>query len=944
MADRKIPTATYRLQFNKAFTFASARAILGYLNELGISDIYASPIFHARAGSTHGYDVVDPTRLNPELGTPEDFESLIETVRNSGMGWLQDIVPNHMAYDGENRMLMDILESGPSSLFFDFFDIDWDYPSESIKGKVLAPFLGSFYGEALEKGEIKLDYGENGLSVGYYNLRLPMNIESYSTVFQRGLGALRRKLGGEHADFIKLLGALYVLKNLPPKEEIKDRTDQIHFVKRMLWELYTTNVDVKDFVDANVARLNGEKGKPESFNDLDQLLAEQLFRLSFWKVATEEINYRRFFNINELISVRMEDEKVFRETHSLIFQLVREGKFTGLRVDHIDGLYDPAAYLKRTRKEAGGAYLAVEKILALDEPLPESWPIEGTTGYEFLNYLNGIFCEKKNEQVFSDIYLRFAGFQTPYLDLVSEKKRLIIGKHMAGDVDAIAHLMKKLSSRDRYASDITLYGLKRGLVEVLAFFPVYRTYVSYEDFGDEDRFRLQEALSRAKESNRGLLLELGFIERFLLLQSGRPLPAEEKNDWIHFIMRFQQLTGPLMAKGFEDTALYIYNRLVSLNEVGGDPGRFGVALETFHQFNGIRQRLWPHAMSATATHDTKRGEDVRARINVLSELPQEWEKKISRWRRLNPKRSGIKGREVPDRNDEYFLYQMLVGSFPLDGDAEGYRERLKAYMIKAVREAKVHTEWLKPDAAYEDGFVSFADEFLKTEPPTKFLSDFLPFVEKVAFYGMQNSLSQTVLKIASPGVPDFYQGAELWDLSFVDPDNRRPVDFDKRTRLLEELKRREKEDRAVLIRDLLQRWTDGRIKLYTIYKALNFRRTQKYLFHSGDYLPLQASGKVKENVCAFLRRKEAGWVLTAAPRLVTRLTGAGAAPLGEGAWGKSVLALPEDAPDRWRNIFTEEELETSHTDGKKQLRVAEVFKSFPVAMLTPTEKVEGFKG
>jgi len=935
MADHKIPAATYRLQFNKAFTFASARAILGYLNELGISDIYASPIFHARAGSTHGYDVVDPNRLNPELGTPEEFNALIEAAHGLGMGWLQDIVPNHMAYDGENRMLMDVLENGQASPFSDFFDIDWSYPYESIKGKVLAPFLGSFYGEALENGEIRLNYDERGLSVSYYNLRLPVNIESYSSVFHHGLGAPRRKLGGEQPEYIKLLGVLYALKNLPPKEEAKERTDQINFVKRMLWELYTTSGEIKEFIDGHVARLNGQKGNPESFNALHQLLSEQLFRLSFWKVATEEINYRRFFNINELISVRVEDEKVFRETHALVFKLVREGKIGGLRVDHIDGLYDPAEYLRCVRREIGDRYLAVEKILALDEPLPESWPIEGTTGYEFLNYLNGIFCDKKNEQAFSEIYLRFAGFQTPYLDLVSEKKRLIIGKHMAGDVDAQAHLVKRLSSRDRYASDITLYGLKRGLVEVLAFFPVYRTYVSYEDFGDEDRFRLQEAINRAKESNRGLLLELSFIERFLLLHNDRHLPAEEKNQWIHFIMKFQQLTGPLMAKGFEDTALYIYNRLVSLNEVGGDPGRFGVSLETFHQLNGIRQRLWPHAMNATSTHDTKRGEDVRARINVLSELPKEWEKKISRWRKLNPKKSIVKGNEIPDRNDEYFLYQMLAGSFPLDGDVEEYRQRLKAYMIKAVREAKVHTEWLKPDAAYEDGFVAFADEFLKTEPPSGFLDDFLPFVEKIAFYGVLNSLSQTVLKIAAPGVPDCYQGAELWDLSFVDPDNRRPVDFAKRTRLLEELKRREKEDRAALIGDLLKRWTDGRIKLYTIYKALNFRRAEKEIFHSGDYLPVHASGKVKENVCAFIRRKDAAWALAAVPRLVTRFTDAGAAPLGERAWGKSIIALPEDAPDRWLNIFTGEELEAARNRGKKHLRVAEVFRSFPVAMLAP---------
>ncbi len=933
MPEPRIPSATYRLQFHQGFRFAHAKAILGYLDELGISDIYASPIFQARAGSTHGYDVVDPNRLNPELGAQEDFDALVAETRARGMGWVQDIVPNHMAFDGANRMLMDILENGPSSPYADFFDIDWSYPYESIKGKVLAPFLGRFYGEALEKGEVKLEYGEHGLNVRYYDLRLPVYIESYATVFNHGLGALRRKLGSDHADFIKLLGVLYVLKNLPPKEEEAERAAQISFVKRMLWELYGTNGEIKAFIDGNVARLNGAPGDPESFNALDQLLSEQLFRLSFWKVATEEINYRRFFNINELISVRVEDEKVFRATHALILQLVREGKITGLRVDHIDGLYDPAIYLRQLRQYAGDAYITIEKILALDEPLPEAWPIQGTTGYQFLNYLNGLFCDKKNEQAFSNIYRRFAEFHTPYLDLVSDKKRLIIGKHMAGDVDSLARLMKAISSRDRYARDITLYGLKRGLVEVLAFFPIYRTYVNRGDYSDEDRFRLQEAVSRAKESNPGLRLELGFIERFLFLDPARPLPSEERDQWIHFIMRFQQLTGPLMAKGFEDTVLYIYNRLVSLNEVGGDPGRFGVGLETFHRYNASRAARWPHAMSATATHDTKRGEDMRARVNVLSELPKEWERALSRWRRLNPKRSGAKGRDAPDRNDEYFLYQTLVGSFPFDGDAREYSERLKGYLIKAVREAKVHTEWLQPDAAYEEAFVGFAEAFLKAEPPTSFLNEFLPLAEKVALHGMLNSLSQTVLKIAAPGVPDFYQGTEMWDLHFVDPDNRRPVDFEIRARMLVDIKRREKEDRARLVRDLLERWRDGCIKLYTIYKGLNFRRAAKEVFQSGDYLPLYAGGKMTEHACAFLRLSGGAGALAAAPRFTTRLMSAATIPLGEVAWGKSALTLPVGSPARWINIFTEEKIVAGDRRGEKQLPLADIFRSFPVALL-----------
>jgi (1->4)-alpha-D-glucan 1-alpha-D-glucosylmutase len=481
--------------------------------------------------------------------------------------------------------------------------------------------------------------------------------------------------------------------------------------------------------------------------------------------------------------------------------------------------------------------------------------------------------------------------------------------------------------------------LKRGLVEVLAFFPIYRTYINADDYSDEDRYRLQEAISRAKDANPGLRLELSFIERFLFLEPRRQLSPEERSGWIHFIMRFQQLTGPLMAKGFEDTVLYIFNRLVSLNEVGGDPGCFGITPETFHRYNGIRARLWPYAQSATATHDMKRGEDVRARINVLSEMPKEWDKTVARWRRANSKRGNIKGREVPDPNDEYFLYQTLVGSFSADGEAGDYRERLKAYMIKAVREAKVHTEWLKPDEAYEKAFGDFLDEFLRTEPPTKFLNDFLPFVQKVAFYGMLNSIGQAVLKIAAPGVPDFYQGTELWDLSFVDPDNRGPVDFAHREKLLADLKRREREDRPSLIGELLAHWRDGRIKLYTIYKALNFRHSAEALFRAGDYLPVDASGKVKDNVCAFARRQDGAWALTAVPRLSTKLTPAGAPPLGERVWGGSVFDLPADAPEVWQNVFTGEKVDCLPAGAGKHLKLADIFKSFPVALLAAAPTV-----
>lgn len=933
----RVPTATYRLQFHRGFGFADAQAIVGYLHELGISDIYASPIFQARKGSTSGYDVVDPNRINPELGGGEDFEALHEALRRYGMGCVQDVVPNHMAYDGENQMLMDVLESGEGSPYYDYFDVEWNHPYESIRGKILAPFLGEFYGQCLENGEIELQYDQSGFSINYYNFRFPLYIESYGKVFSAGLGPLRRKLGAQHPDFIKLLGVLYALKNLPPKEESKERVDQITFIKNLLWELYSTDGEIKEFIDANVAKFRGEKGRPETFNALDQLLSEQLFRLSFWKVAAEEINYRRFFNINDLISLRMEDERVFESTHQLVFQLIREGKITGLRIDHIDGLYDPARYLRTIRQRASELYLAVEKILGLAEELPSSWPVQGTTGYEFMNAVNGIFCEPKNERRFTELYARFLGRPIAYGELVGEKKRMFIGKHMAGDVDGLAHLMKRMSSRDRHGSDITLYGLRRALVDALTFFPVYRSYIDQETYREEDRARIHETIRKAKETNPGLLLELDFIERFLLLEYTDHLPEEEKRQWVHFIMRFQQLTGPLMAKGFEDTTLYVYNRLLSLNEVGGDPGRFGLTLEGFHDFNRKRARDWAHSMNATSTHDTKRGEDVRARLNVLSELPEEWEACVREWSKINRNKKTLsKGREVPDRNDEYFLYQSLVGAFPLrENCSADFLERVKNYMIKAVREAKVHTEWLKPDISYESAFTAFIEEILKPAESNEFLGAFLPFVKKVAHYGMLNSLSQTLLKILSPGVPDFYQGTELWDLNFVDPDNRRPVNFAHRARLLEEIKRQEKEDGRSFLRDLLSHMEDGRVKLYVVYKTLGFRRAQPELVQSGAYVPLAAAGKGREHLCAFARRNVDRWAVAAVPRLITRLAPPDSLPLGEAPWASSALVLPGEAPAGWRNVLTGETLTASEAGTKKQLPLAAVFRSFPVALLVP---------
>ncbi|MGH7854056.1 MAG: malto-oligosyltrehalose synthase [Candidatus Binatia bacterium] len=928
----KVPAATYRLQFTPDFGFAQADAALPYLHELGISDIYASPIFYPRSGSLHGYDVVDPNRLNPELGTAEDFEKLIDHARRLELGWLQDIVPNHMAYDSRNRMLMDVLENGAASSYADFFDIDWNHPYESMKGKVLAPFLGRFYGECLEDGEITLHYNESGLHVRYYSLTLPVNIEAYGDVLTDNLVSLRRRLGAGHLDYIKLLGVLYTLKNIASKQESEERADQIVFVKRILWELYSSNEDMKRHLDATLARFNGTKGQPESFNLLDRLLSQQWYRLSFWKVAAEELDYRRFFNINELISLRMEDEKVYRHTHALVSRLVREGKFTGLRVDHIDGLYDPLSYLGWLRRDHEAAYLTAEKILSYEEELPALWPAQGTTGYDFLNYVNGIFCCREHERQFSQIYGRFTGIEVSSAALRVEKKRLIIGKYMAGDIEGLAFLLKTVSSRDRHAADVTLYGLKRALVEVLAFFPVYRSYISRDAYGSEDRRWLSIAVERAKAANLGLLLDLNFIERFLLLDFGDQQSAEERNHWTHFVMRFQQLSGPLMAKGFEDTALYVYNRLLSLNDVGGDPDHFGVSVDEFHDFNRRRHEHWPHTMNATATHDTKRGEDARARITALSEFPQEWERRIRSWSKINrAKKSRIKGIDVPDRNDEYFLYQTLIGSYPVDGRQDGsFLERLKTYLIKAVREAKVHTEWLKPDLAYEEAFVNFTEAILAPSEQNPFVVEFRPFVKKIAYCGMFNSLGQTLLKIVAPGLPDIYQGSEFWDLSFVDPDNRRSVDYAERRRSLAELKSADSTDRIVLLQDLLANWQDGRIKLYLMHKLLGFRRAHCEFFTEADYTPLKsATGPMGDRICAFARRKGRAWTVAIVPRLVGEMVYNGGAPVGE-VWGQSALSLPVDAPPRWVDVVSGERIETGPG---KRLMLGAVFKYFPVSLL-----------
>lgn len=930
----RTPLATYRLQLNPHFGFRSVVEILPYLSMLGVSDIYASPVFRARKGSPHGYDITDHNRLNPELGTPEEFEALLQEVKARGMGWLQDVVPNHMAYSHENTMLSDVLERGAKSPFFLFFDVEWEHTLESLKGRVLAPFLNELYGDALEEGKIRLEFGEEGFALAYFDLRFPLSLRSYATILSHGLRDLE-----SNPEITALKEIILKANEEDPAPDIKD----------VLWKLYTMSDAVRSFLDSNLAAFNGKVGERESFDLLDELHKEQHFRLCFWKVASDEINYRRFFILNEMICLKTEKEEVFDHVHALVFELLERELITGLRIDHVDGLHDPEGYLTRLRARLKEGYLVAEKVILPGEALPASWPLQGTTGYDFLNCTSGILCDRRGAEKIGEIYSSFTGSSLAFEDVAYEKKMLIADRHMSGDLDNLARLLKKNRGMDRRESDITLSGVKKALREFLVLLPIYRTYVRPGSFGEADRSALREAVKKAKQRNLDLFHEIEFMERFLLEPDD-----EERERWLDFVMRLQQFSGPLMAKGIEDTAIYAYNRLLSQNEVGADPGRFGATLDEFHSFLKLRAESWPHSLSATSTHDVKRGEDARARINVLSELAEEWEGLVFAWSRMNEGLKGkVRGQEVPDRNDEYFLYQTLIGAFPpslvdspsqsqkkgsiedplqLSEDFAAFRKRARSYLVKSVREAKVHSGWVVQDVSYEEAFAAFLDRILDSE---EFLKSFLPFQRKSAHFGALNSLSQTLIKITAPGVPDFYQGSELWEYSFVDPDNRRPVDFGRRMSYLKEMPERERADILALIEELLGKKDDGRLKLFLIHRALNARRVNPDLFMRGDYERLKVEGSRSENVIAFARHHAGLWAVTLAPRLVARLVKGGNYPLGRRVWGDDRIVPSGSAPRTWEDAITGQPLEAQR-DGS--VRLADALRHFPVSLLIGKEE------
>jgi len=984
-----IPVSTCRIQFNHGFTFRDALKIIGYLHELGITDLYASPYFKAKKGSLHGYDIVDHNKLNPELGTDDDYAAMIAELKRHGMGQVLDIVPNHMCIDSpDNAWWMDVLENGPSSHFAHFFDIDWAPVKKELRNKVLLPILGDQYGNTLENRELILCFEEGGFFVHYQEHRFPIRPHTYVFILEHRAEQLQELLSDGHPEWSEYLSIITALRNLPPYTEtdpvrIEERYREKEVIKRRLGNLCDRCPEVNAHIDENLRLFNGKKGDPKSFDLLDGLLREQVYRLSHWRVATEEINYRRFFDINGLGAIRMEHPVVYETAHALLFRLIREGSVTGLRIDHPDGLYNPVEYLHwlqrgcfvqrmlsaqpdagkpgtpeetedRGREQArqyDGAvladpgykpfYIVGEKVLIKSERMPEDWPIFSTTGYVFLNSVNGIFIEGGNAKAFDRIYEKFVRAKANFQDVMYEKKKLVMQVAMASEVNTLGHYLNDLSEKNRHTRDFTLYSLRSAIIEVIACFPVYRTYTNSWTVADRDLQIVDVSVSRAKRKNPAISESIfDFLKDVLSLRFPREFKDEDKGAWLDFVMRFQQITPPVMAKGVEDTAFYAHNRLVSLNEVGGAPDRFGTPLETFHGQNIERTKSWPYALITTSTHDTKRGEDVRARINVLSELPEEWAEKVRTWLRLNrKKKTVIDGAEAPDRNEEYLLYQTLVGAWPV-GDLEGnaldvFTRRIKDYMLKASREAKVNTSWINPNEKYEHALLSFVHALLTPAPGNRFLDNFLPFQQMISHYGMFNSLSQTLLKICSPGVPDFYQGTELWDYRLVDPDNRGPVDYERRTALLAELRRKEAEMAGVdLARELSQNKDDGLIKMHLIRKALACRKTNRILFEQGEYVPLAASGPRAGHVCAFERRRNGASVIVVVPRFLTRLiSGAGSLPFGRGVWEDSAV-LPETGQARqYRNVFTGEFVIATTENGNQVIQLADLFANFPAALL-----------
>jgi isoamylase len=917
------PVSTYRLQLRKGFGFSEARALLDYLDDLGVGGVYTSPYLRAEMGSTHGYNVVDHHSLDPAIGTLAEHAAFTDELRTRALRHLVDFVPNHVGIGtGENVWWNDLLENGASSQYAEYFDVEWRPPASALHDKVLLPVLGRQFGQEIDERKVSLRREGGSLWVAYYERRFPASPRSYTLAIEVAISRLGATDTARLYELESILGAI---RHLPVAsaadiEARAERAREKEVIKRRLRDLFEASPEAARAMDDALEAISKSSDRLEAF------LNEQNYRLSYWRVATEEINYRRFFDVNELAAIRMEEPAVFTDAHSLILDLVREGRITGLRLDHTDGLYDPEGYFQtlqasvRQSLHAGDLpanapiYVVAEKILGDGEELRRGWAISGTSGYDFLAAAAGLLVDGHAEEAMTRLYADFSGESTDYQALVYQAKREVMDGSFSSEIHVLAHVLKRVADGSRRARDFTLPSLVRVIKETIAAFPVYRTYVrpnGLRQLRDEERIRQAIDLARRKNPQMdGSPFE--FMMDVLLLK-------ERSEDAVAFAMRFQQLSGPIMAKGVEDTASYRFNRLVCLNDVGCDAGRFGASVEHFHAQNGAISARWPLSMTTTTTHDIKRTEDVRARIAVLSEMPDEWRTAVFHLRDLARAASPAFASRL-SRSDEYLLFQTVVGTLPLglsDGVPADYVERISTYMLKAVREAKLQTSWTLPNVAYEDAVEQLTTESLRSAP---FIAAASELVRAIAPYGAMNSVAQLALRLASPGVPDIYQGCESWDFSLVDPDNRRPVDYVRRRELLAGLKARGQPTPA-LCSELLESYVDGRIKIHVTTVGLRLRREHPELFLEGRYQALGDS----LHLVAFDRSIGKKRLLCAAPRLTRQLTGGKRAwPLGD-VWGDATLEAAGGG--RFRNVFSGEEFEGD------ALPLREVFAHFPVAWL-----------
>ncbi len=958
--DLQIPRATYRLQLNHDFTFRSATAIVPYLSALGISHCYISPCLKARPGSMHGYDIVDHNSFNPEIGTAEDFDRFAEVLHEHDMGLILDIVPNHMGVMGsDNAWWLDVLENGESSVYASFFDIDWQPLKDELQGKVLVPVLHDHYGAVLESGELKLvfDAVAGQFNIQYRDHRFPIDPKEYPRILKHCADGIVAELGEQNPNFLEFQSLTASFGHLPGRQETssnriaeRNRDKEIH--KHRLAELSLRSPEIAAWIIQAVDSISGNPADPATFEELHELIKAQAFRLANWRVAADDINYRRFFDTNDLAGICMESENVFQATHQLVLKLIADGKVNGLRLDHPDGLHDPAQYFERLKRgiasatsgpKNGLSYVVIEKILTGSERLPAEWPVCGTTGYDFANLVNGLFVEPEAMMRLERIYRNFTKEQTHFEDLAYRCRKLTMKVALASELNVLATHLSRIALSKRHTCDFTLNKLRDALMEVVANFPVYRTYVNSAGVSDKDAHYIRLAIVSAKWRSPAADISIfDFIRDVLLTCISEGQDSGYQNAVRTFAMKFQQFTGPVMAKGVEDTAFYRYNRLVSLNEVGGDLLRFGITPSEFHSANQERLRSWPHTMLTTSTHDSKRSEDARARINVLSEISGLWRLRVRDWQRINrPHKTVVNDELAPSPNDEYLLYQTLVGAWPSESvaaqnwhhDWKAFSERIENYMLKAIREAKENTSWINQNNEYEAAVLSFVKVLIRPDRKNRFLDDFLPFQRHVARIGLWNSLSQTLFKLTCPGVPDIYQGNELLDFSLVDPDNRRPVDYLHRQQAFEDLIGWSDlpDPLTIKIKELLETPEDGRLKLYSIWKTLRLRQQHPNLFQNGEYLPLAVAGARAKHVVAFTRKFGDAALLVVGPRLVADLLGADLSDntnLPPIIWGDTRVILPFcNCGAKYQNVLTGQSL-----DSKAEIAIAELLADFPVAL------------